>query len=86
MVRLDFPITNNEAEYEVLVAGLDLAKAAGATSMVVYCNSQVVTSQVNGYYVCKGEQMKKIPEAIKEKGGRPSDQICSNPKGRERAS
>ena len=55
MVRLDFPITNNEAEYEVLVAGLDLAKAAGATSMVVYCNSQVVTSQVNGDYECKGE-------------------------------
>ena len=28
MVRLDFPTTNNEAEYEALVAGLDLAKAA----------------------------------------------------------
>ena len=55
MVRLDFPITNNEAKYEVLVARLDLAKAAGATSMVVYCNSQVVTSQVNGDYECKGE-------------------------------
>ena len=30
MIRLDFPTTNNEAEYEALVAGLDLAKAAGA--------------------------------------------------------
>ena len=29
MIRLDFPKTNNEAEYEVLVAGLDLAKATG---------------------------------------------------------
>ena len=27
MVRLDFPTTNNEAEYEALVAGLDLTKA-----------------------------------------------------------
>ena len=27
MVRLDFPVTNNEAEYEILVVGLDLAKA-----------------------------------------------------------
>ena len=35
MVHLDFPMTNNEAEYETLIAGLDLAKAAGATNMVV---------------------------------------------------
>jgi len=39
MIRLDFPTTNNEAEYETLVAGLDLAKVAGSTSMVVYCDS-----------------------------------------------
>ena len=38
MVRLDLPTTNNEAEYEALVAGLDLAKAVGATT-VVYCDS-----------------------------------------------
>jgi len=39
MVRLDFPITNNEAEYKVLVVGLDLTNAAGATSVIVYCDS-----------------------------------------------
>ncbi|XP_030923207.1 uncharacterized protein LOC115950096 [Quercus lobata] len=50
MVRLDFPITNNEAEYEALVAGLDLGKAARAESVIIYCNSQVVTNQVNGDY------------------------------------
>ena len=44
MLRLDFPTTNNKAEYEALVVGLDLAKAAGTTSMVVYCNYQVITS------------------------------------------
>ena len=48
MVRLDFPTTNNEAEYKVLVTRLDLAKAIGATSVIVYCDSQVVASQVNG--------------------------------------
>ena len=47
MVRLDFHTTNNEAEYEALVVGLDLAKAAGATSIVIYCDSQVITNQVN---------------------------------------
>ena len=30
MIQLDFPTTNNEVEYEALVARLDLAKAAGA--------------------------------------------------------
>ena len=30
MICLNFPTTNNEAEYEALVAGLDLAKAAEA--------------------------------------------------------
>ena len=44
MIRLDFPTTNNEAEYEILVAGLDLTRAAGAENLVVYCDSQVVTS------------------------------------------
>ena len=65
MVCLDFPTTNNEAEYEALVAGLDLAKAAGAASMVIYCNSQVVTNQVNGDYECKGERMKRYLDQVR---------------------
>ena len=53
MIRLDFPKTNNEAEYEALVIGLDLIKAIGAVSVVIHCDSQVVTNQVNGDYECK---------------------------------
>ena len=45
MVHLDFPTTNNEVKYEALVAGLDLAKSAGAASVVIHCNSQVVTTK-----------------------------------------
>jgi len=59
MVRLDFPTTNNEAKYEALVAGLDLAKTVGPISVVVYCDSQVVTSQVNGDYEYKFERIEK---------------------------
>ena len=44
MIRLDFLTTNNEVEYEALVAGLDLTKAVGAANVVIHCNSQVVTS------------------------------------------
>ena len=57
MIRLDFPTTNNEAEYEALVAGLDLTRATGADSMVVHYDSQMVTNQVNGGYECKNERM-----------------------------
>ena len=65
-VHLDFPMTNNEAEYEALVAGLDLAKTARATSVVVYYNFQVVTSQVNGDYECKGKRIKKYLKQIRK--------------------
>ena len=69
MVRLNFPITNNEAKYKTLMAGLDLVKAARATSMVVYCDSQVIASQVNGDYNCKGERMKKHLEQVWKRVG-----------------
>ena len=64
MVQLDFPTTKNEAKYKALMARLDLAKAAGATSVIIHCNSQVVTSQVNDDYECKGERMKKYLEQV----------------------
>ena len=47
MVHLNFPTTNNKMGYKALVVGLDLAKALRATSVVMYCDSKVVTSQVN---------------------------------------
>ena len=65
MIQLDFPTTNNEAEYEALVAGLDLAKAAGAENIVVHCDSQVVTNQINGDYECKNDRMKRYLEEVK---------------------
>ena len=67
MIHLDFPTTNNEAEYETLVAGLDLTKAVGATSVVIYCNSQVITNQINGDYECKGERMKLYLDQVKRR-------------------
>ena len=59
MIHLDFPTTNNEAEYETLVAGLALANAVGL--------SQVITNQVNGDYNCKSERMKKYLEQAKRR-------------------
>ena len=65
MIRLDFATTNNKAEYEALVAGLDLVRATGAENMIMHCDSQVITSQINGDYACRNERMKKYLEEVK---------------------
>ena len=67
MIRLDFPTTNNEAKYEALVTGLDLVKAVGAENMVVHCDSQVITSQINGDYECRNKRMKKYLKEVKNR-------------------
>ena len=81
MIRLDFPTTNNEAEYKALVAGLDLAGAAGATSIVIYCDSQVITNQINGDYECKGERMKLYLDQVKMRINDLQAKIIQIPRG-----
>ena len=81
MIRLDFPTTNNEAEYEALVVGLDLARAAEATSVVIYCDSQVITNQINGDYECKGERMKLYLDQVKRRVDDLQAKIIQIPKG-----
>ena len=51
------------------MAGLDLAKAACAENVVMHCDSQVVTSQINGGYECKNERMKRYLEEVKYRIG-----------------
>ncbi|XP_025628241.1 uncharacterized protein [Arachis hypogaea] len=49
-VRYEFPVSNNQAEYEALLAGLALAKEVGAKVLEINTDSQVVSSQINGDY------------------------------------
>ena len=67
VVRLQFSMTNNEAEYEATLSGLDLAKAAGVESAVIHCNSQVMVRHINGDYEAKREQMKEYLSMVKSK-------------------
>ena len=41
-VRLHYQTTNNKAEYEALLKGLELAKSLGAESVLVQGDSQLV--------------------------------------------
>uniref|UniRef100_A0A2N9EL41 RNA-directed DNA polymerase n=1 Tax=Fagus sylvatica TaxID=28930 RepID=A0A2N9EL41_FAGSY len=58
-VRLQYPTTNNEAEYEALLAGLKMAKALGATELDVLSDSQLVVGQVNVDYEAKEGRMQR---------------------------
>ncbi|XP_025616571.1 uncharacterized protein [Arachis hypogaea] len=65
-IKFEFPMSNNQAEYEALLGGLILAKEVGATRLEVCSDSQVVTSQVNGSYQARDSLLQKYLENVKE--------------------
>ncbi|KAL0313505.1 UNVERIFIED_CONTAM: Ribonuclease HI [Sesamum radiatum] len=55
--RLSFPATNNEAEYEALVLGLQLALEMGVKEISMCTDSQLVAMQVEGSYETREQTM-----------------------------
>ncbi|RVW62879.1 Gag-Pol polyprotein [Vitis vinifera] len=56
-IRLGFPASNNEAEYEAILSGLDLALALSVSKLRVYSDSQLVVRHVQKEYEAKDECM-----------------------------
>ncbi|XP_052172223.1 uncharacterized protein LOC127788152 [Diospyros lotus] len=56
-LRFRFLATNNESEYEALLAGLLLAKEIRAESLEIFSDSQLVVNQVRGEYQAKDIKM-----------------------------
>ncbi|XP_013632851.1 PREDICTED: uncharacterized protein LOC106338416 [Brassica oleracea var. oleracea] len=52
-----FPASNNEAEYESLIAGLRLAKAIKTKRLSAYCDSQLFARQFSGDYDARNDRM-----------------------------
>ena len=52
-IRIGFKVTNNEAEYEALLAGLRVATRLGVDSMDAFSDSQLVVNQVQGDYLTR---------------------------------
>ena len=44
---------------------MDLTKAVSAENMIIHCDSQVITSQINDDYEYRNERMKKYLEEVK---------------------
>lgn len=61
-----FPASNNEAEYEALIAGLFLAHGNGARGVLAYCDFQLVVNQFNGDYEEKNSRMEAYMAVVKD--------------------
>ncbi|XP_077223338.1 uncharacterized protein LOC143856943 [Tasmannia lanceolata] len=58
-LRFGFRASNNEAEYEALIAGMNLAVQTQAQRLKAYCDFQLVTNQIQGVYEARDERMIK---------------------------
>ena len=69
-LRFGFQASNNEAEYEVVIAGLNLAHCMEANHLDVCSDSQLVVKQIEDSYEAMGEKMilylKKVRELFKK--------------------
>ncbi|GJS77214.1 reverse transcriptase domain-containing protein [Tanacetum coccineum] len=64
-LRFRFDATNNEAEYEALIAGLKIAEQMGVKNLQANVDSRLVANQVNGTYVAKENDMVRYLEKVK---------------------
>nr|GEY17012.1 reverse transcriptase domain-containing protein [Tanacetum cinerariifolium] len=65
VLRFRFAASNNEVEYEALVAGLRIATQMGVKNIQVNIDSKLVANQVLGTYVAKEDNMIKYLEIVK---------------------
>ncbi|GFY81124.1 hypothetical protein Acr_01g0009330 [Actinidia rufa] len=80
-IRSGFKATNNEVEYEALLAGLRVATDLGVHFLDIFSDSQLVVNQVQGHYLAKDPSMVAYLDEVKamiEKIG--NFKICQIPK------
>ncbi|XP_057742915.1 uncharacterized protein LOC130961187 [Arachis stenosperma] len=65
-IKFSFQTSNNQAEYEALLAGLRLAQSLNITHLQIYCDSQLVVQQVTGNFQVKDQLLEKYHTSVKE--------------------
>lgn len=65
-IQLAFKTTNNEIEYEVLLARLMVTASLEAKEIEARTYSQVVRNQVRGEFVAKSERLRKYLHEVKK--------------------
>ena len=63
--HLQYQTTNNEAKYDAILKGLELAKYLGVESVVVQGDSQLIIKQMSGMCEAKEDWMKKYLNKVR---------------------
>ena len=64
VIRLDFPASNNKAEYKAIIVELDLTISVSSEKIIVRSDSQLVVGQVNGEYETRDQRMTKYMSLV----------------------
>lgn len=65
-LRLSFPATNNEAEYEALLAGMIMVKRLGGKAVEIFSNLRLVVEQINGDFEARDQRMQRYLSKIRQ--------------------
>ena len=63
-ICLGFPTSNNEVEYEAIIAEIDLTISVSSEKIIIRKDSQLVVGQVNGEYETRDECMTKYVSLV----------------------
>ena len=64
-LRLDFPTTNNETEYEALLEGMAMVQRMGGKFIKLFSDSRLIVDQVRGEFETKDERMQGYLSQVK---------------------
>jgi ribonuclease HI len=64
--KLDFKVTNNVAEYEALLLGLNAAKEKGIKKLQVFGDADLIIQQVNKSFQAKHVRLKAYRDEVLE--------------------
>nr|XP_017221119.1 PREDICTED: uncharacterized protein LOC108197890 [Daucus carota subsp. sativus] len=64
-ISFSFAATNNQAEYEALLAGLKLVRTLSIRNLTIYSDSQIVVRQTNGEYLAKDPILTRYQALVK---------------------
>ena len=64
-LRLDFPTTNNVAEYETVLEGMAMVQRMGGKSIRLFMDSRLVVGQVRGEFQAEDERIQGYLSQVK---------------------
>ncbi len=59
--------TNNVAEYQALIAGLDMSIANNCLKTDIFLDSELIVKQIQGLYKVKNEKLKPLFQAVQKR-------------------